>query len=209
MIDQTLLTQIQSAVIEPRDGGASWPSGLWTGQEVRQACDHRQRQVLKETQCVLTTAVLPCLAGQTRIVLPVDWLRTWEVVYTSTTGIISHLQRSDAFETDHAIPDWVTDRDQPQVYMEYDTPTLQMQIAPAPLVAGTLTLLYAAVGAALTGEGTTIAIPDLLVHALKYGALAEMLGKDGRAHDAARAQYAEDRFRLALDVTQILLQGWA
>lgn len=209
MRDQTLLEQLQSAVIEPRDGGANWPSGLWTVEEVCADASERQSRILKDTGCLFSVAILPCLAGEPRVGLPTDWMRTLEVVYSGDDGTVKHLMRSDAFEVDHAIPTWSTDRQAPQVYMEYDTPTRLMQIAPIPQVAGTLTLLYVAIATPLTGDGTALVLPDLLAHAVKYGALADMLGKDGRAHDAERAAYAQHRFQLAVDVTRILLGGWA
>lgn len=209
MTDQTLLEQLQSAVIEPRDGGASWPSGLWTVEEVCADATERQHRILKETQALYTESLIHVLAGEPRVSLPPDWIRTIEVVFEGEDGTISHLQRSDAFEVDHALPTWSTDRGQPQVYMEYDAPTRLMQLAPIPRVGGFLRIHYIATATALTGDGADLDLPDLLAHGVKYGALADMLGKDGRAQDPSRAKYCEDRFRLAIEITQVLLQGWA
>lgn len=210
MIDQTLLESLQYALVEPPDGGASWPSGLWTLGEVCGYADQRQNRLLKETRLRLTTAPpIACPAGAFRFALPTDWIATVEVLYTGDEGTIRHLQRSDSFEADHAQPGWMYNRNWPQVYMEHDPGTLQIQIAPAPRVAGILTLRYVAAAAPLTGDGIALDVPDLLAHALKYGVLADCLGKDGRAHDAARADYARQRYELAIEWTRMLLAGGA
>lgn len=210
MNDQDQMTAIQYALVEPPDGGNDWPSGLWTRDEVVSALNQRQAKLLKNTLLVVTSGSLPVVGGDHRLALPSDLLRIVSVLWLGVDGLIRELPRVDSFEADHAIPTWdAVPTTAPLVYMEYDAGTLTIQIAPAPLVAGTLAVLYVPHGTTLTGDGVALTVPDELAHAVKYGALADLLSKDGRGKDTARAEYAEQRFDLAVDLTHILLNGWS
>lgn len=211
MIDQTLLTDLQYALIEPPDGGANWPSGLWTRDEVLHALTERQNRLLKDTLLLTTVSpLIPAAATVHRFPLPADLIRIVAVVWRGSDGYVRELLRVDSFEADHALPTWeTTDTNPPLVYMEEETPTLQIQIAPAPSVPGNLDLLYVALAPALTGNGQAFTVPDEWTVGLKYGTLADLLSKDGRGQDLSRAQYAEARFQLQIEISRIILKGWA
>lgn len=213
MIDQVLLEALQFALVETPDGGSSWLSDLWTRDEVLDLVSQRQSRLLKDTLLTLQAAspMLPVAAGQTRVDLPTDLVRLALVVWRGDDGVVRELPRSDSFEVDHLLPDWdtLTTATNPLVYTEFDTPTLQVQIAPASSVAGDLDILYVPTGAALTGDGVPLAVPDELAHALKYGTLADLLLKDGRGKDVGRGTYGQQRYDLAVELTRLLLEGWA
>lgn len=209
--DQALFSNIQTALIEPPNGGQSWPSGLWTRDEVIGASNQRQHRFLHDTLLLVgISSALPVIIGQHRVNLPADWLRTVSVVWTGNDGTVRELPRADSFEADCIIPTWeATNTNAPLVYSEYETPTLQIQIAPAPSVAGSLQLLYVPIGTELNGNGELLVVPDELEHGIRYGALADLLSKDGRGKDPVRAKYCEDRFDLAIELTRIILKGWS
>lgn len=76
MTDQQLFTLLQYALVEPPDGGASWPSGLWTRDEVIAALNTRMQQYLRDTQAIATRVEIPVLAGTNPVTLPTDWIAT-------------------------------------------------------------------------------------------------------------------------------------
>jgi hypothetical protein len=209
--DQDLLTAIQFALIEPPNGGASWPSGLWTREEVLGSLNQRQDKLLKDSLLLVGIANLPVAASQHRVDLPFDWIRTISVVWRSTDlTVVRELLRADSFEADHAIPTWdLTDTTAPLVYMEYETPTLQVQIGPAPTGTGTLELLYVPLGTRLTGQNELLVVPDEWAFAVKYGALADLLSKNGRGQDLPRAASAEQKFQLGIEAARLILRGGA
>jgi hypothetical protein len=211
MTDQTLLTALQYAVIEPPDGGAAWPSGLWSRDEVLSYLNQRQDRLLRESLIhVKTSANLPILTGARVVTLPTDWMRTVTVVWLGDNGMIRELQRADTFQVDHA--DAALSRTStgvPLYYMEYDSANLTVEIGPAPLVDGNLSVLYVPVGTELTGNGVSLLVPDELETAVKYGSLADMLGKDGRGKDATRAAYCEERYHMAVEAARLILEGWS
>ena len=211
LTDQDLLSTVQLQLLEPDDHGQSWPSGLWQRDEVLVAANERQNRLLKDTLLLAGLAIIdPVAVGQHRVTLPDDWMRTVGLLWLGNDGTVRELPRSSSFEADHVIRTWeATNQTAPLVYMDDETPLLQIQIAPAPSVAGRIGLVYIPTAIDLTGNGEFLIVPDELEHAIRYGLLADLLSKDGRGRDAERAAYCEDRFELAIEATRLLLKGWA
>lgn len=205
--DADLLTEIQYAVVEPPDGGVTWPSGLWTSAEVLGYLNQRQNRALKETLLLVGLAEIPVTAGTFRPALPDDWVRTVRVIWRGTDGVIRPLNRSDSFAADAAIPDWGTELNTPLVYMDEEGATLTLQLAPAPNVNGSLDLFYVPKGDPLTLFPDILNVPDEVAAGLKYGVLADMLSKDGRGRDDARAQYAEQRYGMYVEAVKMMMLG--
>jgi hypothetical protein len=207
--DQQILEELQYVVHEPPDQGATWPCDLWTRAEVVEYLNQRQQRFLKETHLLVSTATLPVGVGDTQIALPADWIRTRRVVWDGSDGVVKEVPRADSFETDYGVSTNAVPQDSPQVYSEFEGPTLTMGITPT-VISGTLQLDYVAGAALFTSTpGALLTLPDDFVYVEKYGALAEMFGKDGRANDPARAEYCEMRYALAIDTARLLLNGWA
>lgn len=210
MIDQDVLELMQYELVEPPDGGASWPSGLWTRDEVINALNTRMRQYLRDTQAIATTASIPVLAGTNPINVPADWIATLAGVWVITSsGLRIPLSTSDAFEADLAVPTWEATPATPIVILDGDDGTLTVRLAPVPDANGTLELLYVALPQAANGNGVTLSIPDEMLDGIRKGALADLLGKVGRGNDPLRAQYCQERFEQTELLTEIILGGWA
>lgn len=212
MIDQALLTQLQYALLEEPDGGQSWPSGLWTRDEVVQLLTERQDRLQKDAQVLISLASpnLTVAIGAKRIALPVDCILPLVVVWRGSNGIVRELLRADSFEADHLIPTWeLTNASYPLVYMQADALQNQIQIAPGPTVAGEIELLYLPTGTALTGNGVSLIVPDDLTPILKYAVLQDQLSKDGRGQDLQRAQYCGERYQLGVEAIRLMIDGWA
>lgn len=209
--DSALAQTIQYMLVEPPDGGQNWPSGLWTRDEVFNLLNQRQNHFLHETMLLIGIAnISPIVAGTTRIPLPSDWLKTASMVWRGVDGTVKELLRTDSFEADHAIPTWeLTGTTAPLLYMDEETPSGFAQIGPPPLVNGLVELLYVPLGTTLTGNGEILVVPDELAPVVKYGALMDMLRKDGRGQDAGRAQYCQQRYDLGVEAAKIIIdQGW-
>lgn len=210
MTDQELLTAIQYALVEPPDGGSSWPSGLWTRDEVIQALNTRQRQLLRDTHLIVTRTETPVTANTNPVTLPADWIATLGGVWRTAGGVRTPLSPADAFEADLALPSWEVTPDIPLAILDGDEGTLTLRLSPIPVADGTLELLYVALPTAATGHGVTLSMPDEFLDGVKYGTLADLLGgKVGRASDPARAQYCEERFGLVEMAAELILGGWA
>lgn len=210
MIDQELLSEIQLALLEPSDGGQSWPSEVWTRDEALEALNSAIRTLLRETHLTTLRTEIAVPAGTLSIALPIDWLATATVVWRDTaTGVRRPIGPVDAFESDLALPGWETTTGTPIGIVDLDSATLTFRLAPTPDVDGTLELLYIPRPDPVNGNGQTLPIPDAFLSAEKYGALGWLLRKVGRLQDPERAAYCEDRYELTRIAAEIILGGWA
>lgn len=209
LTDQSVLGEIQVHLLEPNDSGATWPSGLWATDEVLALVNQRQYDFLKRTALILTRATIPTIPQEHRQALPSDWIMTQRVVWLDGSGNFTEIPRSDGWEADHAIPTWPnTTATQPALYTDGESQTLTLEIMPAASQPGSLQILYVALSTQLTGAGVTFTVPDEFVPAIKWGVIADMLGKVGRAFDPQRAQYAESRYEEGVQAAKIMLAGW-
>lgn len=208
---QDLLSAAQYVLLELPDGGATFPSGLWTQAEVLAALSERQNRFLKSTLLLVgTIPITGVLPGEHRFPLPQDWLTTVVVVWMSDDGTTRALARSDTFEADHGLLNWVNQRGLPLMYMDEESPTLQVQVAPSPDVSGSLLLIYVPSAPDLTlGVDETLTLPDAYaLPVLKYDLLAQLFGKDGRGKNPEKAAYCEMRRQLGVEMVEIMKAGW-
>lgn len=208
MTDQDFLEQLQYVMLEPPDGGQSWPSDLWSRDEVIDYVNERQDAFVKATHIRVESVTIPLVIGTSRYTLPANWVATVRVYYQPTVGQKKALTKSSGWEADHGIPTWPTQAT-PKLYMDAETPTLTLQIAPTPDAAGSLELIYVANCDPIDGDGVfSMTVADEFIPTLKYGALADMFSKIGRAHDPSRAAYCQQRFDLGVDIARTLMNGF-
>lgn len=210
LTDQHVLAEIQYHLLEPADDGATWPSGLWSVAELTAALNQRQIRFLQETGVVLSRSTVNTIPNTHTHDLPSDWLVTRRVAWQGLDGTYRELPPADGWSADHADRTWQYNTAvRPRIYMETDTPTVRIRLAPAAFDGGLLHILYVAVPTALSNTGVAWTAPDECVAGIKWGVLADLLLKDGPAYDPDRAGYCEQRFAEAVEATQWLLRGWA
>ncbi len=209
MTDQELLTELQYAMLEPPNGGASWPSGIWTRQEVLDGINSAVQELLRDSQLVVTRLELPILGGALTVALPVDWMATCLVAWRALDGTRTPLGPVDSYESDLALPSWETVPATPIGYADLDTATLTLKLVPTPLANGTLELLYVARPANTMGAGAVLPVPDEFMSGVKYNTLSWMLSKAGRLMDPERAAYCDKRYQITQIAAELILGGWA
>jgi hypothetical protein len=209
--DRELLSELQLVLIEPPDGGDTWPSGIWTRVEALDAVNGGVRALVRDTHLTVKRVELAVVAGATSIALPADWLATGYLVWRSVTLARSPLGPVDGFEGDLASPGWETRPGLPLGYADLDSATLTLRLVPTPAEAGTLELLYVArpAEATATAPGAQLPLAEEFTSGVKYAALGTLLRKVGRLLDVERAEYCDRRYQLTEAVTAIILGGWA
>lgn len=215
--DQNLMSEIQAAMLEPTiDGGMTWTSGMWTQTEVLQYINQRQDRFLKESQLITSWTTIAVTAGQLRPALPTDWIATVRVSWNGTGNPVApgstyiQLPRADSWSADNGVPTWPSvTATRPSVYMDSETPTLFLQLAPAPTGIGTLSLYYISVGNNLDGSGEQFDTPDEFMPYIRYGVMSDMLTKLGRIQDANRAAYCEMRFEEGVELAKSWITGYS
>lgn len=210
ILDTEVLNEIQFHLVEDVDGGLTFSSGLWTPGEVIGYFNRRQYALLKETGILLKrSSSIAAAPGVIRHTIPSDTIAIQRVVW-SDGGVYTEVPRSDTFEADHAISGWPTQSvPRPKGYSDGSVPTLTIQTFPPTAGAGVLELLYVFLCTAISNSGIPLTVPDEFAPAIKWGVLADMLSKDGRAQDLERASYCEARYKEGIEAGKLILKGWS
>jgi len=211
IVDRDLLKEIQLSLVEdPVDSGQSYTSGLWSAQEVIDYLNQRQDEFLKLTAIRLRRSRISTIPQVQRHPLPEDWISTQRVAFVDPGGRKRSLHRVDHHELDNALEGWQhRSTRRPRFYTDGNLPTHTIEIAPQGFDGGVLEVLYVALGQALSNTGVPLTVPAEFASPVKWGVLASMLGKVGRAHDARRAEYCEMRFQEGVEAAKMILQGWS
>jgi hypothetical protein len=114
------------------------------------------------------------------------------------SGKWTNLWRQDEWALDHGNPSWTVEPGSPLAYSESMLAPLTIQLSPAPSAIGSLETLTVD---SLEVIGP-LGIPDEWSHAVKWGALSELLTAESQLHDPLRAQYAEQRYQQAVTFAQ-------
>lgn len=182
---------------------------LWTGSDmftlvdVVNAVQRRRNQFLLETGVVIsrTTQVLSGVPGG-RVPLADSIIDVIRGAWTTPAGVTTPLQKGDEWEFRAFSRGWNLAPSTPLQFSIAAAPPLTVQLAPPPADAGTLDLLSVQTGVPL-GGGLALGIPNDFVWVVKWGALADLLGKDGQARDPQRAAYCEKRWQQGIQLARI------
>jgi len=206
--DQQVMTQLQYTVIEDPDGGQTWASGLWDMDEVIAYLNDRQNQFLKDTHFQFGIALIDAVQGTYIYDLPDDWINTIRVLWINAAGETKELTRSDIWEADYGMPNWSVVQGIPNIFYDGDKP-ITLRVMPVPSENATIQIHYVPYAALLDGSGELMTLPDEFVPSIKYGALADMFSKVGRAADPVRAEYCAKRYRMGVEIARLLVKGFA
>lgn len=208
--DQDQLSEVQLVMLEVPDNGVTWNSELWTAAEVLAYFNQRQNRFVKDTLLFVATDELQVPAGTVRPALPSEWVATIDKAWQdSASGTWYPLSPGNSLEYDRGLPSWRATPGVPQAYMDEETPTLTTQLAPVPAADGVLETMYVGLAGLLDGAGEIFTVPDEFVPYIKYGVLADMLGKVGRGKDSFRAAYCESRYLEGVNLAQLYMLGMA
>jgi hypothetical protein len=204
--DQTILSEIQRLTIENAgDGGATWPSGMWTQAEVLGYLNQRQNRLLWETGIRWTRAETAITINQSNQAAPADWVSTIFIAHKTSGGLYKELPLVDAQELDFVLSTWpgLTGAT-PRGYYEVDGDTLTTYVVPIPTDAGSaLERYYVALGTTLTAAGINFSVPDEFVPTVKYGTLAEMFGKMGTTQNLVLVEMCEARWNEGVEIGKL------
>lgn len=117
--------------------------------------------------------------------------------FATISGTYTPLWRQDAWETDHDMSTFQPGI--PVCYSESQLSPLQLQLSPVPSSDGTLRSVQArSIALNFTNPISILPLPNEWIYAVKYAALADLLGADSQLNDPMRAQYANMRYGQAV-----------
>ncbi len=222
--DTDLVTDIEYALMEP-PGVPYTGTEQFTQQFIVDCIKSRLNEFLEQTGGTLTrslTGLTPDANG--RIVLPTNVIGIRRAAWVMQNGTVVPLKREDEWAMNHYEPTtWsqlalspsptvAPSKTWPTGYSVGVTPPLTVQLSPVPSDPGTLDLIAIVTSAPLDPTvGVLLGIPDDWSWVVKWGALAELLRRDGVAFDPIRAAHCEARWRLGIAMAQkasVVLQGY-
>lgn len=204
--DRSVLSEIEYHLLEQQGLDAWAGTDQFTLEQVVRALERRRNQFLALTAVVLGERSDVMLGMDSGVVtFPDTVIGIRRAVYEDSNGVFHTLQPSDERSSTGFLGSWTTHSD-PYAYSITATAPLQLRLIPPPINSGTLHTITVSTGATLDpsagGVGILMGIPDDLVWAVKYGALADLLlTEDG---DSQRAAECEQLFQLGVELAQNL-----
>lgn len=209
LYDRDLLTQMQYHLLEKTDtAGWTWAgTEMFTLDDVTQALTRRRNQFLLETGCVLAVVTQASgVAPVGRVGLTSDSIiEVRRLAWKDLSNVYTSLWRDDDFSANAFNVGWsLTPVVTPSSYSVSVTPPLTVQIIPVCQNIGTLEMVVCQCPAALNPvAGVKLNIPDDYAWAVKFGALADLLGREGSSRDPMRAQYCERRYQEGVELARL------
>lgn len=207
--DRQVAAILEYHLIEPLSVDGTWRgSQQYTADDIIKAIQRRRNQFLADTGCVLnrnsTLAVPPSPIG--RVQLPDTYINVQRLAWTdSSTGNTSPIWPADEYSAtgSKVLSQWTDPTTPPVSYSIVSTPPITLQLIQPPLASGSLDVLYVGSGndVSLVVE-TILGIPDDFAWVVKWGALADLLYREGIAYDPARARFCETQYRLGVEIAK-------
>ena len=199
--DRDLIQAMQYHLLESASSQSAWGgTAMFTLNDLRYAIQRRRDQFLADTGCVVTRTLVDVASptgGRQPLTDTIIDVRRAAWLGVSPFAYYTPLWREDERMLTAAGTGWSVDAATPECWSIMGSPPLLMQLAPVPIATGQLELLTVNSGAALdpATSATVLGVPDDLTPGVKWGALADLLSKDGPARDLPRAAYCEQRYQ--------------
>lgn len=206
--DQDIIQAVQFHLLESTTSQTVWTgTEMFSINDINNSIQNRLNQFLSDTGCVVNRSFIAVNSPPNgRQVLDQGVI---DVRYASWLGAppeeyYNTLWREDERLLTTASQVWDVDADTPDAYSVMAPPPLQIQLSPIPLSSGELELLTVNSTTLNPPTETVLGIPDNLTPAIKWGVLADLLGKDGIARDAVRADHCERQYGLYVELARMV-----
>lgn len=205
LLDRDLVIEIEYHLLEPPTPAAWSGSSQFTLADLVSALQRRRDQFLLETGTLLHHTTLPISAPPAgRVTLPDSYIDIRRLAWKNTAGDYTHLWRDDEHGLNSFLPAWSLEPATPQAFSVSAARPFELQLAPPPLDEGALDTISVQAGAALDPAAEVLmGVPDDYAWVVKWGALADLLGREGESRDTARAEYCEARWKSGIALAKI------
>ncbi|MDQ3803276.1 MAG: hypothetical protein M3416_05415 [Acidobacteriota bacterium] len=219
LTDADLFADIKYHLVEPSPADVTTFSDQFTQDDITQALQRRRNQFLLETSQIHTAAETGVVQASTpRVSLSDSVLDVKRAAWKTPTYVdqngstvpdqYANLQLTDEHRLNAQFPGWALTPGTPSAYTTVLQPNLQLQLVPVPQDSGRLHLITADAGAALNpATGVALGVAQDSAPVVKWGALADLLSKDGPARDARRAEYCEGRWKEGVELSKVMVSA--
>ena len=193
-----VLTDVELALQENQ-----FPTAQFSTTDLRAAVVRGRNQFVLDARLpvqVDTLASVPPPSGG-RVILADDFAGVSRLAWTDgPSGRVSVLRREDPWSLAGLDSTGIT---LPLAFSQTETPPLELTLAPGPVNTGDLELVSIRT-LALAADGDSLNLPDEFTPAVKYCALAEVLGTSGPGADDFRASYARERYLAIVELAKAM-----
>ncbi len=206
--DTAMCQLIQWHLLEPATGTSWTGSEQFTLVDVTAALQKRRDRFLIETGCVVTRTegLLTGSPPVLRYTLPdtVALIRRLAFVNASTNEVTA-LWPTDISAQRNYGASYLLTAGLPTTFSTVSARQEEVVFGPPLAEPGTLDLIAIHTGAALDPtDGVVLGVPDDVTWAIKWGAMADLLGKDGPARDPVRAGFCDRKYKLAVELAKMM-----
>jgi hypothetical protein len=206
------IAAMQYRLLEPATPTAWSGSAMFTLTDLVTALQNRRNRFLLDTGAILTRLpLLPCPPPPiARIPLTDTTIDVVRCARLDSSATYRNLWRTLELLVTLYSPKWDITPGTPKMFNTIMTPPLTIQLCPPPLDVGSLDLIVVQAPAALDpATNTLINVPDDMEWIVKWGALSDLLLREGEAYDKIRGEYCQMRYdhgiKLAL-MHEVILQ---
>jgi hypothetical protein len=205
--DQDLISVMMYQLLEPQfAAGAYIGSAMFNQASIVNALQHRRDEFLLKTGMVTNQALINGPApGNGRLALDDKTIGIIRSAWLdSTDNKYNTVWRADEWGGEAFLAGWAhTPIKKPQTVSIAAVPPVTLQLIPPNMNPGKLDLIRIFAGAALDPvAGVLMGVPDDFAWVVKWGAMADLLGRQGESIDAQRAEYCEARWQEGLAIAR-------
>lgn len=201
-----LVTELQYHLLEPPNGvSGTGMTDQFTIQQLTNALARKRNEFLLDAALPLVFQNFPSSSPQAgRVQLDESIALIARAAWKDAlSGVYTVLRRQDEWSAQSYNPTWNLEPATPFAYSMAETRPIELQLIPPPLSSGALSFVFAQSLSLTAATGTSFALPDEFVSAIKWGALYTLLSTDNQAFDPTRAQYALERYQACITTTQL------
>lgn len=203
--DTAVYTLMEYHLLEPATGAVWAGTSQFSIADLSLALQRCRDEAIQLTNCnQLNPAPLASTPNTRGVTLPDTYLDVARVRWMPTGSNPVTLMRNDDTGLNYYQPDYLqTDETTPTQYNIASLPPLTMQVDIAPALPGKYDLIALESGPSLAPPTPALLnVPDDNAWVLKWGALADLLGRESEATDRLRATYCRARYSDGLKLMQ-------
>jgi hypothetical protein len=197
LTDSALYTAMEYHLLEPATGSTWTGTSQFSIADLSLALQRCRDEALQVANCnqANPTAIAATL-NQRRVVLPDTFLDVARARWVPTMGSPVTLMRNDETGLNYYQPGYLqTDAVTPTQYNLASVPPLTLEVDIPPAQPGAYDVIALLAGVPFNPPTASLLnVPDDNAWALKWGALADVLGRESEATDRLRAQYCTSRY---------------
>jgi hypothetical protein len=204
--DSDLISVMLYQLIEPQlAAGVYVGTDMFTLDDFTQAMQRRRDQFLLETGMITKRSVMNLPSPPiSRVPLADTIMDVRRVAFIDPAGLYTTLWKTDEWRASAYKTGWENaPQSPPSAFSIAGVPPITLKIIPPGANPGTAELVTISAGAALDpSTGVLLGIPDDFVWVLRFGAMADLLSREGQSKDPQRADYCEQRWNEGIQIAR-------